>query len=344
MRILIHDRPGSFSDRWIDYCRLNGFKHQLVHCGDNRIIQMLRDDDILLWHFGMLGDSTYGTAKSIIRAIEGTGVQVYPNSKTCWHFDDKLAQKYLLESVGAPLVNTYVMYDRVVALDWIKNTQFPKVWKLSKGAGASNVRLIKSSQQAKAVCAKAFGRGFVATPSYFGDASTKLRKTKGLSNFLSKLGRAPKLLSKIMQNRKCLPLERGYLYFQDYLPGNTYDTRVTVIGGRAFGFVRHNRPGDFRASGSGLIEDDPGKVDMECVRIAFDVSAKLEFQSMAFDFIYDEERRPRIVEISFCFGRKFFEKCPGYWDRNLVWHEGHVWPQDAILQDLLSSAYTVSTS
>jgi hypothetical protein len=29
------------------------------------------------------------------------------------------------------------------------------------------------------------------------------------------------------------------------------------------------------------------------------------------------------------------ERCPGYWDRNLIFHKSHVWPQDAILDDML---------
>lgn len=33
----------------------------------------------------------------------------------------------------------------------------------------------------------------------------------------------------------------------------TRDTRVTVIGHCAFGYRRYNRPGDFRASGSGRL-------------------------------------------------------------------------------------------
>ena len=37
------------------------------------------------------------------------------------------------------------------------------------------------------------------------------------------------------------------MYFQEFLPGNAFDTRITAIGNRAFGFLRENRPRDFRA-------------------------------------------------------------------------------------------------
>jgi hypothetical protein len=29
--------------------------------------------------------------------------------------------------------------------------------------------------------------------------------------------------------------------------------------------------------------------------------------------------------------------CPGHWDKNLKWHRGKMWPQDAILEDMLAA-------
>lgn len=50
--------------------------------------------------------------------------------------------------------------------------------------------------------------------------------------------------------------EKKYILFQEYLPDNEFDTRVTVIGNRAFAFRRFNRKKDFKASGSGEIDYD----------------------------------------------------------------------------------------
>lgn len=55
-------------------------------------------------------------------------------------------------------------------------------------------------------------------------------------------------------------LQKDYVYFQKFLPNNTYDIRITVIGERCFGFIRYNRENDFRASGSGKIEYDTSKI------------------------------------------------------------------------------------
>jgi hypothetical protein len=56
---------------------------------------------------------------------------------------------------------------------------------------------------------------------------------------------------------------------------------------------------------------------------------------MAFDMIYGPERKPVVLEVSYRFVAEAVQRCPGYWDERLTFHEGHVWPQDAILEDFL---------
>lgn len=129
---------------------------------------------------------------------------------------------------------------------------------------------------------------------------------------------------------------QGYAFFQDFLPNNNYDTRVTVIGRRSFAFQRKNRPTDFRSSGSGIIDFSPNNIDHRCLKIAFSISQKFNFQCMAYDFLYDLNKQPIINELSGQFVDSAIYSCPGYWDENLNWHEGHLWPQYCQIQDLLS--------
>jgi hypothetical protein len=53
------------------------------------------------------------------------GIKVFPNIHTCWHFNDKVGQKYMLESIEAPLVPSYAFYDQKEAMDWVEKTNFP---------------------------------------------------------------------------------------------------------------------------------------------------------------------------------------------------------------------------
>jgi glutathione synthase/RimK-type ligase-like ATP-grasp enzyme len=276
-------------------------------------------------------------ARQVIMAAEAMGLATFPNSATCWHFDDKVGQKYLLEAIGAPVPETWVFYDLKTALEWVNTAEFPKVFKLRGGAGSSNVRLVKNRAAARALCRTAFGPGFPAVQGYFHDARTKMRKTESVEHLLAKLRRAPSAILQAGRSSRFLPRSRGHVLFQEFVPGNAFDTRVTVIGDRAFGFTRRNRPGDFRASGSGDLDHDPNRVDNECVRTAFAVSERIGSQSLAFDFLRGAESKTVIVEISYCYNPDAVHKCLGYWDPAMNWHEGHVWPEYAILEDLLRS-------
>ncbi len=335
IKLAIHCAPDDFSARWIEYCNEHEIPFKIVDCTSSTIINDLADVQCLLWNWGKV-PVDYLVAKQLLSVVQLMGIVVFPDWNTSWHFDDKVAQKYLLESIGAPLVSSHVFYDKKTVYEWLKNVEFPTVFKLRGGAGSLNVYLVHNIQQAKNLCNTAFGRGFKPIAGYFSDYKTKLEKSKSSGGLLQKLRRLPSALKKIALSNRMLPIQRGYAYFQEYMPDNVYDTRITIIGSRAFGFRRLVRPGDFRASGSGRIDYTPEKIDKECISIAFETVSKLRTQSLAFDFVYDQNRKPRIIEISYSFVADAVYKCPGYWDMHMQWRQGHVWPQDAIIEDLLS--------
>jgi glutathione synthase/RimK-type ligase-like ATP-grasp enzyme len=281
-----------------------------------------------------LQDAT--TPTSVLSAAEAMGLHVYPNNASCWHFDDKVAQKYLLEAVGAPLVPSYVFYDKASALEWIGGATFPKVFKLRRGAQGRNVRLARSAAEARNLVQTAFGKGFKPVASYFADAGNKLRKGQRKGDLMGKLQRLPKTTLTIYRRNAMMAREKGYAYFQDFIPGNTFDTRVSVIGNRTFAYTRNTRAGDFRASGSGSFNFDPERINPECVRAAHRVAQAIGAQSMAFDFVLDPAGSPLIVEISYAFGTDGIKNgCKGFFDCDLVWHPQVPLPEDCILMDLL---------
>ena len=335
IKLAIHNRPGSFSDRWIKYCSEHKIDCKIVNCYDSDIVGQLKCVHGLLWHWPYDESAAQLVARQIITSIEKMGIRVFPDTSTCWHYDDKVGQKYLLESIGAPLVPSYVFFDKDSAMEWIDNTEYPKVFKLRSGAGSQNVRLVETKEEAEKLCRKSFGKGFVSISGYFVDAKAKVRKIKTMTEFMEKLKRLPNSVSNVLTARRLFPKEKGYIYFQDFLPDNKFDTRITIIGDRAFGFTRNTRPNDFRASGSGDIDYNIDRIDKRCIKIAFNTVQRMKTQSLAFDFIFNEEKNPKIGEISYCYQNKAVYDCPGFWDQDMKWHEGHVWPEDAIILDLL---------
>lgn len=333
MQLAIHHRPGSFSDRWIAYCEKKSIPYKLVNAFDSDIVEQLSDCDAFMWHHHHAVYKDVVAAKKILFALEHAGIKVFPDFKTGWHFDDKVAQKYLLEAIGAPLVPSYVFYDKQEALEWINNTKFPKVFKLKGGAGSTNVRLVNNKREAKKIVSRAFGKG-VSHNNLISIMKESFRKYRRRD--LNYKG----LLSALLTTFKAKLLYRfdardiGYVYFQDFMPNNKFDVRVLVSGGvKAAGFKRYVRKGDFRASGSGEISYLD--IDEYLVKISFSISRKLGLESVAFDFVYNEAGEPMIVEMSYGYVLGLIEKAPGYWDSELVWHDGQFQPQDEIMKSLM---------
>ena len=287
MKIAIHKGEGGFSLRWIEYCKKNNIQYKVVNCYDSDVIEQLKDCDALMWHFYHNIFKDMLVARKILFALEHAGVKVFPDFHTAWHFDDKVAQKYLLEAIDAPLVPSYVFYDKKEALDWAKSTTYPKVWKLKGGAGAANVKLVQNKKEATKLINTAFGKGF-SQFNKLGNLKERYRKYKSGKDSLLGVAKGFGRLVIPTEFAKLQSRERGYVYFQEFVPNNNFDIRIIVIGHKAFAIKRMTRENDFRASGSGKIIFDKNQIDERCVQISFDVNNKLNCQSVAYDFVFDK--------------------------------------------------------
>jgi len=322
MRIAIHHRPGSFSDRWIEYCKKQGIEYKIVNAYDSGIVMQLNDCDAFMWHHHQSNMADTLFANQLIYSLEAKGIRCFPDFNTTWHFDDKVGQKYLLEAIDAPLVPSYVFYSKKKALDWISTTSFPKVFKLRGGAGAVNVSLAHSADEAKRLVKKAFGKGF-SQYTFKTHVSEYFRKFReGKMTFYAFVKSVGAYILVPNDYHKLSSPERGYVYFQDFIPNNDFDIRVCVVDDKAFALKRLVRKGDFRASGSGNIIYDKKQIDEQCVKIAFETNDKLKTQSIAFDFVFDENNIPLIVEISYGYATKAYDLCEGFWDKDMNWHQG----------------------
>jgi glutathione synthase/RimK-type ligase-like ATP-grasp enzyme len=92
--------------------------------------------------------------------------------------------------------------------------------------------------------------------------------------------------------------EKGYVYFQDYIPENDSDIRVFVIGDKAYPLKRMVRKNDFRASGSGIYQTGREHFSDDVIRLAFDVCDKLKTPVLVFDIVF-LEGKPLVLEISY---------------------------------------------
>ena len=334
MKLAIHHSEGSFSTRWIEYCKKEDIDYKIVDCHQSDIIAQLNDCDALMWHHHHGHYKDVITAKRILFALEHSGIKVFPDFRSGWHFDDKVSQKYLLEAVGVPLVPSYVFYDKQEALDWAYTTTYPRVFKLKGGAGSANVKLVRTKSDCIKLINKAFGKGFKQFDSWGHLKEVYLKYKSKKASFKNLLGGIYRMVVST-EFAKQMPREKGYVYFQEFIPNNDSDIRVIVIGEKAFAVRRLVRENDFRASGSGLPVYNPEEINLECIRISFQVNGKIKAQCIGYDFVLDQNNNPLIVEIGYGFAIEFYDPCPGYWDNELNWHEGQFNPQEWMVEELV---------
>lgn len=331
---------GSFAERWAEALDKRGARVRRIDLLGADPLKQVAGCDGVMWHWPHYPHEVRMAALPILRVIaEHLRIPVFPDLATCWHYDDKIAQSVLLDALEIPIPKTWVFWRKPEALAWCAKAEFPVVAKSSAGASSQSVCLIRTGAEARAYVERCFsGSGILFAPPL---------PHARLPRWRRRLGNAAKRLwpaaAYALANRYpdfpdpafWMP-HKNYALFQEFLPDNEYDTRVTVIGNRAFAFRRFNRPNDFRASGSGRIDHDPAAIDGRCLRAAFAAARKLGSQSMAFDFLFrGRNGAPVVGEISYCYADWAVERCPGHWDSELNWHAGHLWPETAHVEDFL---------
>jgi hypothetical protein len=333
--LLSSGRRQSFSDRWAELLREAGHEVRFVEATKPDFFEQVRGCDGFMWWYAHLPFPRH-FARRVTAAVEhGMGIPVFPSWKTTWHFDDKIGHYYLLRAAGIPTADTRIFWFRREAIDYCRDATYPMVVKLAGGITSENVKLLRSFEEAEYWINRMFSSGLVSLqrPALGGLKGAKRRLKDSLRLLVR--GVPP-------DEARRNDVHRDYFLVQEFLPDNDHDTRVTVIGNRAFAFRRFNRPDDFRASGSGRIDWDHTKVDAEIVRLAFAAQRKLQSQSLAVDGLYRNGERV-IVEISYYYEGWALAQCPGHWELRgapdagrLEWVEGSVRPEDAILQDFLA--------
>lgn len=335
-KIAIHHRSGSFSNEWIIICKDRKIDYKIVNCYSDQIIDELEDCYALLWHYhhGDMKDDIM--AKHLLFALEHAGIKCFPNFNTGWHFDSKLAQKYLFEALNLKPINTHVFYTESSALDWLKNTSFPKVFKLSVGAGSSNVKKVENYSQGYKLIKKSFGKGFKQFDGWANFKDQFIKYMYGKLKFIDLINAFGRIFINT-EFGKFKSNEKGYAYFQDYVPKNDCDYRVIVIDSKAFAIKRMVRNSDFRASGSGVILYGQEYFTNELIERAFEVTKKINSQCCAMDFIYENDDI-LLIEVSFGFSMKGYEDCDGYWDEELNYHKCQFNPYEWMLDTVIKNS------
>ena len=332
-----NNRLCSYSEKYKDLLEKNKIAFDLIDPNSATLFDDIKECSHLLFRHTQ-GDTDKLVYEAIFHLAQNIyKVKCWPNFETYWPYEDKIKEYYLLKSYDFPIIKSNIFWNYEPAENFLKSVQLPVVAKLPKGAGSSNVVIVKSVSDGQKIIRQVFGKG-VKTYRLKSSSNLSSFKRSGLKSYGKSVLKTLLINLNLWKDKADYPewqIQKDAIMFQEFLPGNQFDTRVTIIGNRAFAYRRFVRENDFRASGSGKFSPEPEKIDLRCLQIAFSISKKLNFDTMAYDFIYDKNHTPYINEISYCFVDFMVESCPGFWDEDLVWHAEKTSPQYFQLKDFL---------
>lgn len=323
---------------WAEYCEANGIEYEFVNLMSGDAVDKLQKFDAVLWHFGLYNLKAMLFSRSILYTAKMMGLKVFPDFNESWHFDDKVAEMYVLKAVGAPIPDSYVYYSYPLLEKNVNsgNMTFPLVAKLRTGAGSHNVSLIKTERDLLSYGRTMLkGNGFCASPSLIYKASSNIRSIQSKTDFMNKFSRIPEFLN-TLKGAKQFPREKGYVYLQEFIPNEGYDMKVVVVGDKCSGLIRPVRSFDFRASGGGEVFFNKKYFTPEIIRSAFETTDKLGMQCVGYDYVVNKDTgEGKIVEMSYGFAHSAVMASGGYFDRDFVWHEEPLNAPAEIIKNML---------
>lgn len=334
----IFDHYASWSPRFIEYCKKNNIPYEVVNCYRYNIIGKLDQYSALVWNYSNYVISDLLEANNILKIAENKGLKTFPSTDGNFHFDDKIAEMYAFQSVNAPIPKSWVFYLEKECIYWLKNKAvFPIVAKLRCGSGSNNVKIIHNAEEGIKYTKRMFSKGYDPTPSLAYKAYSKLQSSRDLKTIINRVKKIPQFLE-TRRHAMMMPIEKGYCYFQEFVPNDGYDLKVVVINDKLTFCARNVRKNDFRASGGGDCYYDKSLITNEIIDIAFRTAKELKMNCVGFDFVVDNRNnKPLIIEMCYGFDYEVQRDLGGYFDKEHIWHDGAVYVPDEIIKNICQS-------
>ena len=329
----------SWSHAWLGFCAAQGIAHQLIDWRSRGGFDLMMRCDIVLWHFSHYSADEMRFARPMLAALKAAGRMVFPTSADSEHFDDKVAQAYLMKGLGIATPMNYMLHSPGAVEDWIREVgTFPVVAKLRGGSGSSNVKLIRSSRSLRRYSGRMFGRGFRNRPNALFKVRSNLASARSMTDIVKRIRRAPEFLFS-WKSASRLGYENGYVYLQEFIPDVDHDLKIVVVGDRLSYIGRSVRAGDFRASGGGSLFYDRSVVTKDVIDLAFAAADRMNSDCTGFDIVIDpRSNQPVILEVSYGFSHSALLQAQGYFDRLGCWYDAPLNAPEALLSRMLAKA------
>lgn len=319
----------SFSNIWSTLAGQYDINIKFVDVYSHDFLDQLSDVDAFMWRISPTITEVELGKRLLPIIADKLGIPTFPGPAVPDWIDDKVWQSYLFRAANVPAPQTLVFWDSTNAINFLKNTDYPLVIKLSRGAASSNVGLIQSFDSGRDIVEQIFSNGVT---SLWRAYTPKYRRL--IRNVLECFRHLIRPTYSELSNNHCVLL-------QEFIPQNDYDIRITIIGKYAMGFARHNRDNDFRASGSGKVDYNIELVSREHIEMAFDISKRLGEPFIAIDFLHSENGL-KVIEINFAYASYVVQNCPGHWildnpdqQPSIRYQHGSISPEELTLQEFI---------
>lgn len=280
------------------------------------------DFDVILWHYSNYSFKDMLMARNLLYTLGNKAKKVFPSFKGAWHFEDKLAETYLLESINAPISQSFYYYNLEDFKQAINNKEisFPIIAKLRNGLGFHKLKKLETAEELMIYGKKMLTSGLSSAPKLINRASSNIKSSKSLKTFINRAKRIPRFLQSLA-NAKKFNIERDYIYLQEFVPNNGCDVKIVVIGDKLSYIGRNILQGEFRIAGGGDLFYDKDKVSQNVIDSTFMTSDKLGFNCMGYDYVINSKTdEGKIIEISYGFSHQVLLAANGYFDRDGKWH------------------------
>ncbi len=248
--------------RWTKFCRFlrnNGFSYSIYNVHSHDWLENASRYDAIVGLCSCEPWHLQELRQKYYFLERYLGVRTYPSTEEVLLYENKRLEAYIAEAAGIPFAKTFVSHDREDATALVKNLRYPIVSKVVPSSGSVGVQLLRDSRDATRIIESVF--------------SSNGRKTH----------------VHYFRQKNCV-------YFQEYIPNDGYDLRVMVVGNLLFGYYRKVPPGDFRASGMGLVEKRA--LPEKAMELALALNRTVRSPMLVVDFVHALTGQYYVVEFS----------------------------------------------
>jgi len=245
---------------------------------------------------------------------------VYPSYKEIKIHENKKFLSYWLKALDIPHPKTFVFYNKIEALEYIDNANFPIVSKMSIGASGKGVCVHKTKDEVIKYVKRAFNSG---TRQKWGP---NLKMGGYRSRVIKIITNPTRIINKVKIYRKqFIEVQKGFVIFQEYIK-HDYEWRIIKIGESFFGHQKI-KIGDKASGTKGIAYIPPPEKLLDFTR---NLCEKYFFSSMAVDLFEGNNNEYIVNELQCIFGHVQQYVCekdgkPGrfkYVDEKWIFEEG----------------------